>query len=187
MIQYSQEEINAKYKLLPEELKDFLSSAEEVDMLNEICIKHELLNQFMDIQKNIAFVTLGLLNFNDFKNYIFSIAKNESSGQIAYQQIFNMIFLPIMHLINREAPETIAPEIPKPQKNIEPQENIPFINEANNLIETPPTAKTQNSLEQIRAIKSMDRSQIEKISQYNQNDEDPNTRRSFDSYREPIE
>lgn len=186
MPQYSQEEINKKYKLLPEELKDFLSSPEEVDTLNEICLKHDLLNDFMEIQKNIAFVTLGLSNFNDFKNYISSIAKDQNSGQIAYQQIFNMIFLPVMHLINREAPQQL-----KPQKNIEPQDNIPFANTQENLledpIEAPPMAPKQSPLEQIRAIKSMDRSQIEKINQYNQDSEQPNSRRSFDSYREPIE
>jgi hypothetical protein len=189
MKEYSQEQIQQRYKALPEELKSFLASTEEVDTLEEICNKHELSEKFMEIQKNIALVSLGLSNFNDFKNYIFSICKTESIGQIAYQQIFNMIFLPVMHLIDRQdqtPPTAQTPKPQAPQKHIETQENVPFINKTE-IAENPPMAKPQNTIEQIRAIKSMDKSQVENLTKYHQDDDMPNARRSFDSYREPIE
>ncbi|HNZ83677.1 MAG TPA: hypothetical protein PKL98_00135 [Candidatus Pacearchaeota archaeon] len=182
-MEYNNQEIKKRYNSLPEELKDLLNSLEEVEILEEICKTHNLLNNFLDIQKHIALVAMSIENFNDFRIYIFSLCKNENEGKTVYQQIFNMIFLPVMHLINKE--EQKEPQNTQTKsKQIEPQDNIPLIDEDDDL--QPPNPKEQNVIDQFQKMKSMTNNQRQELSKYNIDNDMPTTHRSFDIYREKI-
>ena len=80
-MEYNSQEIKKRYNSLPEELKDLLNSLEEVEILEEICRTHNLLNMFLDIQKHIALVAMDIENFNDFRIYIFRSAMKMKGKQ----------------------------------------------------------------------------------------------------------
>ncbi|HOU45645.1 MAG TPA: hypothetical protein PLA41_00640 [Candidatus Pacearchaeota archaeon] len=182
-MEYNSQEIKKRYNSLPEELKDLLNSLEEVEILEEICRTHNLLNMFLDIQKHIALVAMDIENFNDFRIYIFSLCKNENEGKTVYQQIFNMIFLPVMHLINKGESKELQ-SVQTKSKQIEPQDNIPLIDDKDDLL--PPEPKEQNIIDQFQKIKSMTNDQRQELSKYSVDNDSPATHRSFDTYREKI-
>ncbi len=179
----SPQEIRTRYNALNPDLKDFLNSEKEVELLGDICEQNQISEKFFEIQKNIALAVLGINNFNDFRIYILSISQNEAQGQKIYQQIFNMIFLPIMHLISGEGEKTEKQESAK-VKEIPAQDNIPFIDEKPDL---PPPPQKQNPLDQIKTAKELASNTKQDFSQYHDEQDAPKIRKSFDSYRESVQ
>ncbi len=112
-MEFSQEEIQRKYNLLSPRLKEEMNSIKEVDSLTEICEENKIDN-FLEIQENISFLILGLINFDDFKTNILSIVGE--LGQQVYQQIFNTILLPILPLLQNRKEETTITKIQEEKK-----------------------------------------------------------------------
>lgn len=112
-MEFSQEEIQRKYNLLSPRLKEEMNSIKEVDSLTEICEENKIDN-FLEIQENISFLILGLINFDDFKTNILSIVGE--LGQQVYQQIFNTILLPILPLLQNRKEETTITKIQEAKK-----------------------------------------------------------------------
>ena len=98
--EYPREKIISLEKQLPQEVRDVLTSNKEVDDVENICERYGVANKFLEIQKMILYVALGLRSMNDFKKYIeTSVAKNKEDAGKIYREIFRFVFFPIKDLI----------------------------------------------------------------------------------------
>ncbi len=91
-----------------------MNSTKEVDSLSDICLRNNIDNNFLNIQENISFLILGLINFDEFKTNILNIVGEK--GQTIYQEIFNTILLPIIPLLQNRKEETIISKIQEAKK-----------------------------------------------------------------------
>jgi|GEM_PF-1376516 len=98
--EYPREKIRSLIKQLPQEVYDALSSDKEVDEVDDICKRYGITDKFMEIQKMILYVALGLRSMEDFRKYIRDkVAKNEEDAGKIYREIFRFVFFPIKDLI----------------------------------------------------------------------------------------
>ena len=98
--EYSREKIQSLVRQLPQEVRDVLTSDKEVDDVSDICKRYKVEGKFMEIQKMILYVALGLRSMEDFKKYIKNkVAKNEEDAGKIYREIFRFVFFPVKNFI----------------------------------------------------------------------------------------
>ena len=98
--EYPREKIRSLFQQLPQEVKDVLNSDKEVKDVEDICERYKITDKFLEIQKMILYVALGLKNMDEFKGYIKEkIAQRQEDVDKIYREIFRFVFFPIKDLI----------------------------------------------------------------------------------------
>lgn len=91
-----------KFNNLPDSIKDLLTSTQEAEMLEMICEKYKIENNFREIQKNIAALLYKDISFADFKRNIIAIVGDSAGGNLIVDEIDQQILAPVKTYLNSD-------------------------------------------------------------------------------------
>lgn len=91
-----------KFNNLPDSVKDLLTSTQEAEMLEMICEKYKIENNFREIQKNIAALLYKDISFVDFKRNIIAIVGDSAGGNLIVDEIDQQILAPVKTYLNSD-------------------------------------------------------------------------------------
>jgi len=98
-----------KHNNLPEPIKDLLASQQEAEILEIICEKYKIENNFREIQKNIAALLYKDITLADFKRNIIAIVGDSAGGNLIFDEIDQQILAPVKTYLTSDQTQAATP------------------------------------------------------------------------------